>query len=121
MSKSGYRPDRLARAWQLVKSGRVERLGGSQFRVAGNTEPEYFVDLDAEQQCYCLDSFYRQRENNGFCKHVGAARLASLDPSLLQVIADNIERQMQQEQEREQAGIARRTRQRKAAHQETTG
>ena len=116
MSKHGYRPDRLARAWQLVKSGRVERLGGGRFRIAGNVEPEYFVDLNGDPPCYCMDMEMRGRTIH-YCKHTLAARLAQLEPALLQVIADNIERQMQQERE----GAARRTRQRKAAHQETTG
>lgn len=114
--QTGYRPDRLARAWQLVKSGRVERLGGGQFRVAGNDEPEYFVDLSVDPPCYCADQNYRGGSTNHQCKHSLAGRLAMLEPALLQVIADTIERQMQQEQEREQAGVARRTSQRKAAH-----
>ena len=98
MSKSGYRPDRLARAWQLVKSGRVERLGGGRFRIAGNVEPEYFVDLNGDPPCYCMDMEMRGRTIH-YCKHTLAARLAQLEPALLQVIADNIERQMQQERE----------------------
>jgi len=78
------------------------------------------VDLNGDPPCYCMDMEMRGRTIH-YCKHTLAARLAQLDPALLQVIADTIERQMQQEQEREQAAIARRTRQRKAAHQETTG
>lgn len=114
MSRSGYRPDRLARAWQLVKSGRVERLGGGQFRVAGNDEPEYFVDLSVDPPCYCADQNYRGGSTNHQCKHSLAGRLAMLDPSLLQVIADNIERQMQQERE-----AATRRRRRRTTTQET--
>jgi hypothetical protein len=81
-----------------VKSGRVERLGGGRFRIAGNVEPEYFVDLNGDPPCYCMDMSMRGRTIH-YCKHVLSARLAQLEPDLLQVIADNIERQMQQERE----------------------
>lgn len=87
-TRPAYKPDRLRRAWQLVKSGRVERLGGTQYRVAGNVEPVYYVDLASEQPCTCLDLHHRSDAIHGQCKHLLAARLASLDPALLQVIGD---------------------------------
>jgi uncharacterized Zn finger protein len=69
----GYRPDRLRRAWQLVKSGRVKPLGGTRFVVAGNVEKVYHVDLAGDPMCYCRDQEYRSGQIKGFCKHVGAA------------------------------------------------
>jgi uncharacterized Zn finger protein len=85
---TAYRPDRLHRAWQLVTSGCVERLGGTQYRVAGNVEPDYYVDLMGDQPCTCRDMEYRGTAILHNCKHVLAARLAALDPALLQVIGD---------------------------------
>lgn len=89
----GYRPDRLHRAWQLVTSGCVERLGGTQYRVAGNVEPDYYVDLMGDQPCTCRDMEYRGTAIHQQCKHVLASRLASLDPALLQVIGDALAKQ----------------------------
>jgi hypothetical protein len=66
----------------------VQRLGGTQFRVAGNVEKVYHVDLSAEIPCYCLDMEYRAGEIRQQCKHVLASRLAQLDPALLGIIAD---------------------------------
>lgn len=86
-----YRPDRLHRAWLLIKSGCVERLGGTQYRVAGNDEPDYYVDLMGDQMCTCRDQEYRGAQIKQMCKHVLAARLAALDPALLQAIADTME------------------------------
>src|SRR5690242_4270925 len=88
---SAHRADRLRRAWALVKSGRVERLGGGRFRVAGNVEECYYVDLAGDPPCTCMDVWYRERSIQGQCKHLLAARLAGLDPALLGVIADWID------------------------------
>lgn len=78
-----HRADRLRRAWKLVASGRVERVGPGQFKVAGNVEPVYYVDLAGDQCCTCCDMEYRGRAINEQCKHVLAARLANHDPELL--------------------------------------
>lgn len=94
----GYRADRLRRAWQLVKSGRVERLGGTMYRVAGNVEPVYYVDLMGDQMCTCRDMEFRSAEIGQQCKHVLASRLAALDPALLQVIGDALLAAEQSEQ-----------------------
>lgn len=74
---------RLRRAWALVKSGRVERLGGTQFKIAGNDEPSYSVDLAVDPPCYCADMWYRGRKIRNNCKHTLAGRLALHDPALL--------------------------------------
>lgn len=78
-----HRVDRLRRAWKLVASGRVERVGPGQFRVAGNVEDSYYVDLASDQPCTCLDLHHREQEIGGQCKHRLAARLANHDPALL--------------------------------------
>lgn len=86
-----YSPDRLRRAWQLVRSGRVQQVGQRQFRVAGNVEPEYAVDLDEDPPCYCRDMEHRGGKIRQNCKHVLSARLALLDAGLLNVIAESLE------------------------------
>jgi hypothetical protein len=111
----GYRPDRLRRAWQLVKSGRVKPLGGTRFVVAGNVEKVYHVDLAGDPMCYCRDQEYRSGQIKGFCKHVGAARLAQLDPALLDVISEWIATQ-----EREAQANRELTRQRRKSVATTT-
>jgi hypothetical protein len=50
-----YRADRLRRAWLLIKAGGVERRGGTRYRVAGNDESSYDVDLSVDPPCYCAD------------------------------------------------------------------
>lgn len=86
-----YSPDRLRRAWHLVRSGRVKQVGPRQFRVAGNVEPEYAVDLDEDPPCYCRDMEHRGGRIRQNCKHVLACRLALLDGGLLDVIAASLE------------------------------
>jgi hypothetical protein len=95
MIGEGYRPDRLRRGWQLVKTGRVTPLGGTRYLVAGNVERAYVVDLAQDPPCHCRDMEYRGGQIKQFCKHVGAARLAQLDPALLDVIAEWITAQEQ--------------------------
>lgn len=90
-SDEGHRADRLRRAWALIKAGSVERLGGTRFRVAGNDESSYDIDLSVSPPCYCADMWYRGRQIRDNCKHTLAARLAGLDPALLGTIADWIE------------------------------
>lgn len=73
--QGGYDPSRLRRASLLA----CDRLGPAQFRVAGQKEPFYDVDLTGDPMCYCED-----HKNRGVqCKHILRARLASGDESLL--------------------------------------
>lgn len=81
---------RLARAWQRIKAGGVDKLGPRQFQVQGNEEPSYFVDLDADPPCYCKDSEYHGRG----CLHELAALLAAHDPMFLNVVAEKLMQQM---------------------------
>lgn len=78
-----HRPDRLRRAWELVTSGRVERIGPRQYKVAGNVEPFYYVDLSAEIPCMCRDEENRGEKIHHQCKHRLAARLAAKETALL--------------------------------------
>jgi hypothetical protein len=85
---SSHRSDRLRSAWLLVKAGGVERVGPTQFRVAGNVEKAYDVDLMGDPTCYCRDMEHRGEAIKNQCKHTLAARLAQLDESLLGTIAE---------------------------------
>lgn len=78
-----HTPNRLRRAWSLVKSGRVKPLGEGRFIVAGNVEPRYFVDLNAEIPCTCRDEEFRGARIHHQCKHRLAARIAAQEPAIL--------------------------------------
>jgi len=86
--RAGFNPERLRRAWQLVKDGKVQGLGGSQYRVVGRVEPYYDVDLAEDPACYCLDMQYRGRMIHNQCKHVLACKLSQLDAGLLNAMSD---------------------------------
>lgn len=80
---AAHDPGRLRRAWALVIAGKVEQVGPTQFRITGNDEPGYDVDVAGDPPCYCADSFHRGRRIRNNCKHTLAGRLALQDPSLL--------------------------------------
>lgn len=73
-----YEPGRLRRAAQLA----VQRLGPNQFRVRGQDEPFYDVNLDLDTPCDCADAWHRGRG----CKHELCARMANGDIGLLQAL-----------------------------------
>jgi hypothetical protein len=78
-------PGRLRRAIKRLPF--VEQVGPRQFRVKGNDEPWYAVDLDVEPPCYCKD-----RENRGVqCLHELACRLRLFEPQAVKAMADLIE------------------------------
>lgn len=83
MDTPAHDPARLRRAWSLVKSGRVERVGPMQFKVAGNKERTYDVDLSVDPPCYCDDLWYRGRRIRNNCKHTLSARIANKEPAVL--------------------------------------
>lgn len=70
----GYDPVRLRRAAVLA----VRSLGDGKYRVRGQHEPFYNVDLTADVPCYCKDAEFHGRG----CKHELAARLTSGDQVL---------------------------------------
>lgn len=84
-----HRPDRLRAAWKLVSSGRVKKSEKTpnRFYVAGNVQRYYTVDLGQDPPCDCADMLYRGQAIREQCKHVLAARLADLQPSLLETLA----------------------------------
>jgi hypothetical protein len=78
-----YEVQRFRRAWQLVKTGRVEQVGHRQFRVAGNEEPVYDVALDGDPPCYCLDSYYGGTRR---CKHFLASAIVAKDEQFVNAV-----------------------------------
>jgi hypothetical protein len=74
MSAQPYEPGRLRRAAVLA----VRHRGEQRYRVRGQDEPYYDVDLSADIPCYCKDAEFHGRG----CKHELAARLASGDQAL---------------------------------------
>jgi hypothetical protein len=90
-NRPAYRPDRLRRAWQLVKGGMVKPLGPGQYKVAGNVEPVYYVDLAGDPPCMCRDQEYRGSAIKQQCKHTLAARIAAQDPAVLLALIEFME------------------------------
>lgn len=82
-----YDPARLRRASRLT----VQRLGNGQFRVSGQHERYYDVDVTADIPCYCKDAEYHGRG----CKHELACRLASGDMALIQALGDMLAKAQQ--------------------------
>ena len=78
--KEGYEPGRLRRAAQLA----VRRLGPMQFRVRGQDEPHYDVNLDLDVPCCCKDAEFHGRG----CKHELSARMANGDMGLIQALGE---------------------------------
>lgn len=69
-----YDPARLRRAAVLA----VRKIGPQQYRVRGQSQWSYDVDLSADIPCYCKDAEYHGRG----CKHELASRLAAGDQAL---------------------------------------
>lgn len=108
--KPSHGPGRFARAVELARrDGAVTQMGPRQFRVVGNDEPEYFVDLDENPACYCDDIRNAGWKTNNTCKHILACRLAIKDPSLENSLMEFAYAQMQRVQE-----LERRTRRKSA-------
>jgi hypothetical protein len=88
-----YDPGRLRRG--AVRA--VVRLGPHQYRVAGNVEPWYDVNLELDVPCCCKWAFYHGRG----CLHELAARLHDGDAKLLQALGDMLLRAEQAREESE--------------------
>lgn len=97
-----YEPGRLRRAAQLA----VQRLGPMQFRVRGQDEPFYDVNLEIDTPCTCADAWHRGRG----CKHELCARMANGDMGLLQALG-----QMLLEAAKRNEELMRQTKRRKAS------
>ena len=92
-------PGRFARAVELARTGGVTILGPRQFRVVGQTVPEYFVDFDVDPACYCDDIQHAGARTGNMCKHILAARLAVKDPTLNNSLMEFAYAQMQRAKE----------------------
>ena len=107
-------PGRFARAVELAfQENGVTRLGPTQFRVVGQDEPEYFVDLSVDPPCYCGDMQNRATKIRNNCKHVLAARLAMKDPTLDNSLMEFAYTQMKRNEE-----LMQRTKRKKATTEE---
>src|SRR5689334_18766891 len=91
---------RLVRAIAIIRAGQrdgkptLKRLGPQQFKVRGNDQPVYYVDLTAEQRCWCKDAEFSSRYER-MCKHEIACRLANMEPGMLSHMVDVIAREEQ--------------------------
>jgi hypothetical protein len=103
-------PGRFARAFQLAYTGKVEHLGGTQYRVAGNEQKYYDVDIAAEQPCYCADQDFEGRKIRNNCKHVLAAKILAKSPEVIQSLMELAYQRQQRAEELE----AKRTRRKSA-------
>lgn len=116
MDTRAHDPGRFARAVALAKlPGGVTRMGPTQFRVVGQHEPEYFVDLSVDPACYCGDMQNRGAQIGYNCKHVLASRLAMKDPALDNSLMEFAYAQMQRAKELEQRNKELTRRRRKAS------
>lgn len=97
-----YEPGRLRRAAVLA----VKKLGPRQYRVRGQTEPHFDVNLDLNTPCTCADAWHRGRG----CKHELAGRLHDGDMKLVQALGDMLLAAQQRAEEAE-----RRTKRKKSA------
>lgn len=78
-----HKPTRFERGAELaLRDGACTRVGSHQYRIVGNDEPEYFVDLSVDPPCYCGDMWFRGRKIRNNCKHTIAARICDADPAL---------------------------------------
>lgn len=77
-------PERLRKAAKLA----VKRLGPMQFRVRGQHEHFYDVNLELDTPCCCLDAWYHGRN----CKHELAAKLHLPDPHTFNALVSMYER-----------------------------
>lgn len=84
---------RLCRAIGIIRAGQesptIEPLGQGQFRVKGNVQPVYDVDLTADQRCYCKDAEFSPWFDR-MCKHEIACRLAQQEPGMIAHMVDVI-------------------------------
>lgn len=75
----------------------VKRLGPMQFRVKGNDQPYYDVNLELDTPCDCVDAQMHGRP----CLHEIAARLQNGDLGLVQALGDALLKAQQRTEELE--------------------
>lgn len=76
---------RLLRGMALLPF--MEELGPNEFRVRGNEEPVYYVNLDGDPVCYCDDAKHAPRASR-MCKHEIACRLWSMELGVVTAMND---------------------------------
>jgi hypothetical protein len=85
--KRSNKPTRLRSAWKLVASEKIQILPDGTYRVPGNEEPWYTVDLRQDPPCHCKDMEFGGGDEHQ-CKHALACRLMQLgDQTLLNTLA----------------------------------
>jgi predicted nucleic acid-binding Zn finger protein len=100
--KPAHETERFKKAFLLAKKeGAVTQIGPRQFRVVGQDEPEYFVDLNESPACYCKDIVNAGWKTGDMCKHILACRLAIKDPTLDNSLMEFAYQQMQRAAELE--------------------
>lgn len=88
-------PHRFRRAVQLA----VVKTGPRQYRVRGQKQEWWDVDLDGDPPCYCPDMENRGRRIQGKCKHVLSALLQARDPKMMQALVDEMTRRIQRDED----------------------
>jgi hypothetical protein len=63
---------------------KCDKIGPGQYRVSGNDEPYYDVDVNVDPACYCADQAHRSL----MCKHEIISRMRDGDPALIQALGD---------------------------------
>ena len=76
--EEGYEMGRLMRGATRA----IERLGPAHFRVAGTEQPFYYVNLEIDTPCDCMDAQKHGRP----CLHEIAARLQNGDRGLIDAL-----------------------------------
>lgn len=90
-----YDPARFRRAVQLA----IVQTGPRTYRVRGQKQEWWDVDLDGDPPCYCPDMENRGRRIQGKCKHTIAALLQARDPAMVQALVDDYLRKLEQDDE----------------------
>lgn len=84
----------------------VVRMGPMQFRVKGNHQKWYYINLELDTPCECMDSFYHGRP----CLHEISARLQIGDPGLIAALGQELLKAQQRADD-----LERRTKRRTSA------
>lgn len=96
-------PKRKPRRDEAIEPGRLARslplgwvkIGERQYKVAGNKEPFYYVDLSLDVPCTCDDAL----KGGHLCKHAMRAMTVERDPAIFDQVLQLYERQIQHERE----------------------
>lgn len=84
-------PKRLGRSLTLA----WVRIGEGQYKVAGQDEPFYYVDLSLDVPCTCVDATIA----GYLCKHALRCLTVERDPRVFEAVLAEYERQVRRERE----------------------